>query len=555
MKASSACLNAAWVGAHAPSYLAFRAALREPQRVQEAILIRYLRVNAATEFGRRHQFNSIRSVRDFQSRVPLSDFDDYQGAVDAIRSGALNVLTEERVRCLQPSSGSTRAAKLVPYTSTLQSEFGRAVGPWLFDLARRAPGILGGPAYWSVTPINGQKREIAGQVPAVGFESDSAYLGGWLQRLVQHTLVGCEDLKYAEDIAEFRRRTLLRLLGEPELRLISVWHPTFLTLLLDELMASWELLLHLLARGLPAIGRLRAIPPQPRRASQLKEVDPQLPGSLWPRLAVVSCWGDAHAGGCIKELKERLPGICVQAKGLIATEAIVSIPFEDHHPLAIRSHFYEFLDDQGGVRTASELERGATYSVVVTTGGGLYRYRLRDLIRVENLVHATPSLRFIGKEDSVSDVCGEKLSEGVVAALLARLLPHCAQGARFSVLAPELEGGLPRYVLYIESGGPVSESLSANLERGLRENPNYALCIRLGQLRPAAVELVPPGSAERYLERLRQSGRRLGDIKPCALSALGDWRAVFAGSSEPSTFATVPNSESKGSGILGKSLF
>lgn len=527
MKATSACLNAAWAGAQTRSYLAFRAALREPERTQEAILLHYLRRNAATEFGRRYHFRSLASVRDFQSRVPLSDFDDYQGAIDAIQSGAPNVLTGERVHCLQPSSGSTRAAKLVPYTSTLQSEFGRAVGPWLFDLVRRAPRLLGGPAYWSVTPINGPKREAASHVPAVGFESDSAYLGGWLQRLVQHALVDCEDLKYAEDIAEFRRRTLLRLLGEPELRLISVWHPTFLTLLLDELMASWEQLLLLLQRGLPATGRLRAIPPKPHRASQLKGADPQLPGSLWPRLTVVSCWGDAHAGGLIPQLKKRLPGVWVQPKGLIATEAIVSIPFEDYQPLAIRSHFYEFIDDQGGVRTASELEKGATYSVVITTGGGLYRYRLRDWVRVEDFVHATPSLRFVGKEDSVSDVCGEKLNEGAVAGLLARLLPHCAPAARFSLLAPESEGGAWRYVLYVESGGPVSEGLSASLERGLRENPNYELCIRLGQLRPAAVELVPPGSGDLYLERLRLAGRRLGDIKPSALSPLADWRRVF----------------------------
>lgn len=545
MKATSACLNAAWAGAQASSYLAFRAALREPERTQEVILLRYLRRNAATEFGRRYDFRSLSSVRDFQSRVPLSEFDDYQGAVDAIQSGTPNVLTEERVRCLQPSSGSTRAAKLIPYTRTLQSEFARAVGPWLFDLVRRAPRLLGGPAYWSVTPINGQKREVAGDVPAVGFESDSAYLGGWLQRLVQHVLVDCEDLRYAEDIAEFRRRTLLRLLAEPELRLISVWHPTFLTLLLDELAASWEDLLFMLGRGLPATGRLRAIPPQPHRASQLKGADPQLLASLWPRLTVVSCWGDAYARGLIPELKKRLPGVWVQPKGLIATEGIVSIPFEDYQPLAIRSHFYEFIDDQGDVWTASELEKGRTYSVVITTGGGLYRYRLGDWVRVENFVHSTPSLRFVGKEDSVSDLCGEKLNEGAIADLLARLLPHCAPTATFSLLAPEFEGGVSRYVLYVESGGPVSERLSASLECGLCENPNYELCIRLGQLRPAAVELVPPGSGELYLERLRQSGRRLGEIKPAALSALGDWRGVFARRSKLLSSATVPNSGSK----------
>jgi hypothetical protein len=55
------------------------------------------------------------------------------------------------------------------------------------------------------------------------------------------------------------------------------------------------------------------------------------------------------------------------------------------------------------------------------------------------------------------------------------------------------------------------------------------LCIRLGQLRSATDDAIAPGSGERYLDRLRGSGQRRGDIKPAALSGLIDWHAVFAG--------------------------
>ncbi|HYC10363.1 MAG TPA: GH3 auxin-responsive promoter family protein, partial [Steroidobacteraceae bacterium] len=536
----AAMLNAAWVGAQSRAWLSFRRALRQPQAVQERRLSHYLRANAGSDFGRRYRFADIRSCAQFQERVPLSSYESYAEAVSRMRAGACNVLTSARVRCLQPSSGSTRAAKLIPYTADLQSEFSRAVGPWVFDLARTTPRLLGGPAYWSITPAaaaqeagtsggaGGGPGGGAGAETPLGFESDSAYLGGWLRRLADGTLVACEDLKHAADIVEFRHRTLLRLMRAPELRLISVWHPSFLTLLLDVLAASWSELLADLARGVPAAGRLRREPPRPRRARELAQADPRRPRSIWPRLALVSCWGDAQAATLLAELHARLPGVAIQPKGLMATEAVVSLPFAGQHPLAIRSHFFEFIDKAGNARTAWQLEQDESYSVVVTTGGGLYRYQLRDRIRVTGFLHATPCIRFTGKEDSISDLRGEKLSEGLAASILSRLLPAHVPGARFALLAPETEAATPGYVLFVESEAAPSAQLPAALESALAANPNYAYCVRLGQLRPAAVERVAAGAAERYLERLRASGQRLGNIKPVALSPLAGWRAVFA---------------------------
>jgi hypothetical protein len=69
--------------------------------------------------------------------------------------------------------------------------------------------------------------------------------------------------------------------------------------------------------------------------------------------------------------------------------------------------------------------------------------------------------------------------------------------------------------------------LGETLEAELALNPNYAHCVRLGQLRSAAVARVDAAAAGRYLERLRQSGRRLGNIKPAALSTLTGWRGWF----------------------------
>ena len=89
----------------------------------------------------------------------------------------------------------------------------------------------------------------------------------------------------------------------------------------------------------------------------------------------------------------------------------------------------------------------------MTTGGGLYRYRMRDRVRVVGFVEATPALEFLGKEEGVSDLRGEKLSEGFVTKVLSKTLGKWRIDADFAMLAPESAAAAGRYSLFIEAEG------------------------------------------------------------------------------------------------------
>ena len=95
---------------------------------------------------------------------------------------------------------------------------------------------------------------------------------------------------------------------------------------------------------------------------------------LWPDLHLISCWTDGNAAPYVPALATAFPNSTVQAKGLVATEGIVSIPGRGQSggPLAVRSHFFEFLpqgDAQGdNTLLGHELKSGERYSVVITTG-------------------------------------------------------------------------------------------------------------------------------------------------------------------------------------------
>ncbi len=246
----------------------------------------------------------------------------------------------------------------------------------------------------------------------------------------------------------------------------------------------------------------------------------------WPRLRLISCWGDAQAASLLPDLQAAFPGVTIQPKGLLATEGVVTIPVGASRPLAIRSHFFEFEDETGAVSPSWALRDNAEYAVLLTTGGGLYRYALRDRVRVTGFYRTTPCLEFLGKADNVSDLCGEKISEDFVGACLASVLEKAGVRPLFAMLAPD--GDIPRYCLFIESRDVLPADLGAMLDRSLRSGYHYNLCRELGQLQPASVIGIESNAYRTYTGALVANGMRLGDIKPTPLSRRRDWPHLFA---------------------------
>ncbi len=528
---AAAIANAAWLASSLPAWNHFRHALREPEATQREILHRLIARNADSAFGRAHGFSAIRSYEEFRARVPVADYENIEPWVARLMRGEQRLLTVERVTRLLPTSGSTGGRKLIPFTAGFQCELNAAIGPWMVDLFRQNPSIALGPAYWSISPA--LPSAVEESTVSIGFDDDSAYLGGLRQQLVEAALAVPSALRLVKDVERSRYLTLLCLLRQRGLRLVSVWHPSFLSLLLDVLPACWDELLHDVERGgcqradglPPEVRRVMAARPLPQRAVELRHAGPNNLHVLWPSLRVVSCWGDAQATLPARELQRRLPGVVVQSKGLLATEAFVSIPFRGAHPVAIRSHFFEFIDDGGEVRLAHELQRGGSYRVVVTTGGGLWRYRLGDLVEVDGFVDHTPSLRFLGRSGNVSDLCGEKLAEAFVTSAIESALTGCEAKSRFAMLAPENVSGRWHYTLFIEGGA--DNALASRLDMDLRANPHYAHCRDLGQLGPLQLFRIRSGADETFCAVAASEGRKLGDVKPQSLSSGTNWRSHF----------------------------
>jgi hypothetical protein len=369
-------------------------------------------------------------LREYGSTIdelPIVTYDDLVPWIERIVRGESDVLFAGRPVAYERTSGSSGAAKLIPYSAEGLLDFQRSVVPWLARTV--AEHGITGSAYFAISPATRPPESIGG-VP-VGLP-DGAYLGEIAASVLAAVSAVPLDVAAITDVARWRDATLRHLAAARDLELISVWSPTFLLRLLDDL---------------------------------------DDPVALWPRLKVVSCWASAASKPFADELAARLPHATLQPKGLLSTECVVTTPGSagvspaGSAPCRRRGRAAgRRLASRRG-RRRSELTPHGFFEfddgeVIATTASGLYRYRTGDLLR---------DGEFAGRKGIVSDLVGEKLTEPFVAT--------CLENVR-GYLFPEGSG----YVVAAE--GPVDID---EIEQKLCANPHYAYARRLGQLAPLRV--------------------------------------------------------------------
>jgi hypothetical protein len=501
----AALLHRVHLAAGRGAHRRFRAALRDPETAQRSLLAETLDVLGGT---RRWQDLRGLSWERFTATAPVITYQDLQGELEAQRrDGEPHVAPP--CRRWQPTSGATDRRKWIPYPQPFLASLDEAAGAWLADLARSHPAAFAGPHYWSLSWLPEELRaETAGT-------DDRALLGFWKRVALAPVMAVPAAVAQLPDADSALLATVAYLAACQDLRLISVWSPTFALTLLSELSRRREELVQYLRQGrwplaLPA--------PRNRCAAQLLRswdghADPSFLLALWPRLALLSAWDSGSSAPYALALRELFPGVGFQGKGLWATEGVVTIPYRDRRPLALTAHVLELRClASGRILPPWQLGEGQEVQPVLTTKAGLVRYLLPDRLQVDGFIERTPSLRFLDRLGG-PDLVGEKLDRSAVRVLLAELEQrHGIQRATLWAV-PEPA----HYLLTGEAPAEVRAVLAEELENELARFHHYRLARELHQLGAARIHLVPDTVA--FLGELaRRSGRLQGEWKPETLA-------------------------------------
>ena len=558
-------INSLWMWQSRGESRAFHLATANIRRQQEELLQTTLRENAECSYGRERRFATIKSLEDFQKHVPICDYEGLRPKIEEIANGGQGVLTSEPVLMLEPTGGSSGGSRLIPYTATLRRQFQRAIATWMYDVLSGSPGCRKGRAYWSISPAAQRPEKTSGGI-RIGFDSDAEYLAGWQRWAMKRLLAVPTSVAQIRNIENFQYATLAGLLAAKDLALISVWSPTFLTTLFARLPHWAEQIVEDIEAGQLHFPQISADPNfkvfsiERNRSrsrflrSKLKEFGPSVEflKEIWPSLSLVSAWGDASASMFVPELKHWLPDVPFQPKGLLATEGVTSFPLKSSYgsALAIRSHVFEFQpietadDPDRPAKWAWELEQGRHYQVLLTTGGGLYRYAIGDEIEVTGFIRQCPLLKFTGRAGVQSDLVGEKLHEQHVRDAISRSCESLRLEPSFAMLIPiHIEASdlhaAPGYraILVIRNLKctaaeleTVERQLAEKIEQQLCDNSQYRYAIGLGQLTKLDAWILPTSPEQAwsvYESKCRRRGQKSGDIKPTVIAREAGWNSIF----------------------------
>ena len=525
-------------------------------KISYETLMRIIRENEDTEYGKKYGFRSISSYADFARQVPLSEYSDYEPYIERMLCfGEKNLLTSRDVVYYAHTSGSSGTSKMIPRTQEELDILFSTVFERAFALCEKSCLEKEGSGLPACKGINLMESRI-GFTPA-----------GVAHGAISEMLNIREDTPFynalPEEIifpaSEFDRRyvKMLFALREKHLSfLMSTFSPTLYDMI-TYLCDNWQSLCADLESGRtnPGIAMDKALrqrldahlSPDPERAEEIREImtshrkEAFIP-LLWPDLKLIAAVGTSTFAPYIEKLRQHLgPDIAVDYLGYVSSESTIAAQLHEDEPsylLLPFSGFYEFIPvDSEASETPlpmDQLEAGKEYELVLTNLSGFYRYRINDVIRVTGFHNNCPMIVFAYRKNQLVNMYGEKMADSVVQSAVQALSEE--SGTRILEYSVYPDAGVDpgRYIVLLESDEEIMPErwpfYSDILNRKLCEaHDSYRKKILQKTMRPLEVRFVQPQTYALYRDLKVMEGASPNQIKPVHVITDGKLKRFFFG--------------------------
>lgn len=500
-----------------------------PQAAQREFLLKTLRRNAESAFGVEHNFACIRTESDYRKLVPVRDFEAIRPFVKRALTGEHDVLTKDEPFMFTMTSGTTGEPKYIPVTHESQSHNSSLMRQWLYRAQLDHPRLM---EHASVGIVS---RAIEGYTSS-GLPYGSA--SGLIYKNIPWLIRRAYAIPYlVSELHDYDERYFVAARFALSRRVSFIATPNASTLLrLAQVCAQHqERLIRAIHDGTLGLdgpeqretcARLaEGLTPDGARAAELERIVDRKGflriGDCWPDLKLIGCWIGGSAAAQVKKLAAHYGAVPIRDLGYLASEGRITVPFKDETPagiLALRSSYYEFIPDeeadaeQPSVWSAHELEAGKRYSILLTTAGGLYRYKINDIVEVTGFYRRAPLLAFIRKGGEMTNITGEKMHVNHFTQAMAEVSRSFNLAVEQFRVVPDFEAS--RYEIYLELDGDVPREMLRDeiipaIDRQLAEaNVEYDQKRKSGRLEAPCLHLMSKGWSEKSLRRHVAAGKR-----------------------------------------------
>lgn len=417
---------------------------KNAEKNQEELLISLVHTAQKTLFGREHDFANIHSVKEFQERVPVADYEDLKPYIERVKKGQANILWTETPEYFAKTSGTTSGSKYIPISKqAMPFQIAGAQSALFHYISKKN----------SADFVNGKMIFLQGSPE---LEEVFGIKTGRLSGIVAHHIPG-----YLQ-----KNR-----LPSWETNIMEDWEDK-----VDKIIEETEHENMTLISGIPPWLIMYFEKLVEKHGKKIKQ--------LFPNLQLIVT-GGVNYEPYRDKMEDLLGGTVDIIQTFPASEGFFA--FQDDYTkeglLLLTNHgiFYEFtpLEEYGKPNarrlTLKDIELNKDYALILTTNSGLWAYSIGDVVRF--IDKAPYRVLVSGRTKHYTSAFGEHvIAFEVEEALKATLEKHAAQITEFH-LAPQVnpKEGLPyhEWLIEFEKEPEDIERFRSELDLQLRSRNTY----------------------------------------------------------------------------------
>lgn len=426
--------------------------MNHPHEVQQKLLFALLAAAKDTEYGKKYDFNSIRTLSDFQQRLPVVAYEDIFPYIEKMMLGTQNVLWPSKVTWFAKSSGTTNArSKFIPVSEESMEDCHFKGGKDLISIYINN--------YPETKMFTGKGLAIGGSHQINQFDTISESYYGDVSAVI---------LKNLPLWAQFVRTPSL------EIALMDEWEEKIEKMALvtaEEDVTSIS--------GVPTWTYVLL-----RKILEIKKTNNIL--DVWPNLELF-----VHGAVSFAPYRDLFQSL-IPSSGMHyletynASEGFFGIQdqTDSDEMLLMLDYgvFYEFIplvdfeSDNPRILTLDQVEIGKNYALVISTNAGLWRYKIGDTVKFTSI---NPyRIKITGRTKHFINAFGEELIiENAEHAITQACQITNALVSNFTAGPRYLESnakGCHEWVIEFEKEPTDREEFVASLDKNLRDiNSDY----------------------------------------------------------------------------------
>jgi len=329
-------------------------AINHPVEVQQKVFNNLIASAAQTELGKKYQYHSVQNYNDFKNRVPIQDYESLKPFIERMMKGEKNILWNSDVRWFAKSSGTTSdKSKFIPVSNESLNDCHYKAGLDVMAVYTEqfpdteifsGKGLVMGGSH-EVSKLNEHIRY--GDISAVMMQS-MPMIGNYLKTPPLEVALMADWEKKIEKIIEITlKENVTHMVGVPTWTLVLIQEILKRTgkKELIEIWGNLELYIHGGVSFTPYDNQFRQF----------------IKGSSMNYMETYN----ASEGffGLQNNLSEK--DLALMTDYGIFYEFIPAQNAEDENPIVI---------------SIEDIELGKNYAIVVSTNGGLWRYKIGDTV-------------------------------------------------------------------------------------------------------------------------------------------------------------------------------